>query len=257
MSIWVYPYKQGSKSARDLARAIRARVIKKQNSRFRPTMRKVVINWGSSVLPDFMMGRSKRVRWVLNQADAVACASNKLATFKALEGRVRTPRWTTNLVNALDWEKDFCARQVLTGHSARGMVYCSREDEDFPNAPLYTEYVKKKDEYRVHIVHGGIILVQKKMKRRDIPNEQINYRIRNLEGGFIYATDPVNIGDVPVDVQTQALAASTAIGMDFCAVDVIWNNHKQEAYVLEVNSAPGLTGNTLDFYAAAFLKIAS
>jgi D-alanine-D-alanine ligase-like ATP-grasp enzyme len=37
--------------------------------------------------------------------------------------------------------------------------------------------------------------------------------------------------------------------LDFGAVDVIWNEKQQRAYVLEVNTAPGLEGQTVDDYA--------
>ena len=37
-------------------------------------------------------------------------------------------------------------------------------------------------------------------------------------------------------------------GLDFGAVDVLWNERQQKAYVCEVNTAPGLEGITLDNY---------
>ena len=52
-----------------------------------------------------------------------------------------------------------------------------------------------------------------------------------------------------------ALAAMVASGLDFGAVDVIWNSRRLEAYVLEINSAPGLQGQTVENYAAAFRRL--
>ena len=46
-----------------------------------------------------------------------------------------------------------------------------------------------------------------------------------------------------------------SIGLDFGAVDVIYNGHSNRAYVLEINTAPGLTGTTLDNYAAALRNL--
>jgi glutathione synthase/RimK-type ligase-like ATP-grasp enzyme len=43
-----------------------------------------------------------------------------------------------------------------------------------------------------------------------------------------------------------------ASGLDFGAVDVIWNERQQRAYVLEINSAPGLEGTTIDDYVRYF-----
>jgi glutathione synthase/RimK-type ligase-like ATP-grasp enzyme len=46
--------------------------------------------------------------------------------------------------------------------------------------------------------------------------------------------------------------AVAALGLDFGGVDVIWNERRQMAYVLEVNTACGLEGQTVNDYAEAF-----
>jgi len=51
-----------------------------------------------------------------------------------------------------------------------------------------------------------------------------------------------------------ALAAVSALGLDFGAVDIIYNEHENQYYVLEVNTAPGLEGTTVEKYAEAFAK---
>lgn len=56
----------------------------------------------------------------------------------------------------------------------------------------------------------------------------------------------------PAQVTEQSLNAIGVIGLDFGAVDVIWNQQKQMAYVLEINTAPGLEGTTLENYIKAF-----
>jgi len=53
-------------------------------------------------------------------------------------------------------------------------------------------------------------------------------------------------------VVEQASLAIAALGLDFGAVDIIWNNHYQLATVLEVNTAPGLEGQTITDYANYF-----
>jgi D-alanine-D-alanine ligase-like ATP-grasp enzyme len=40
--------------------------------------------------------------------------------------------------------------------------------------------------------------------------------------------------------------------LDFGAIDIIYNESRDQAYVLEVNTAPGLTGQTIQSYADAF-----
>ena len=60
---------------------------------------------------------------------------------------------------------------------------------------------------------------------------------------------------LPDDVTKQALLAVDGLGLDFGAVDVGWNQHYQEATVYEVNTAPGLTGTTLDKYTNAIRRL--
>jgi glutathione synthase/RimK-type ligase-like ATP-grasp enzyme len=51
------------------------------------------------------------------------------------------------------------------------------------------------------------------------------------------------------------LAAVSALGLDFGAVDIIWNEREDKCYVLEVNTAPGLQGSTLENYANAIMEV--
>ena len=53
--MFIFPYKKGSESAKALGEAIGARRIKSEGSRFKGSPEKVVINWGSSELPEEVM----------------------------------------------------------------------------------------------------------------------------------------------------------------------------------------------------------
>lgn len=77
----------------------------------------------------------------------------------------------------------------------------------------------------------------------------MDYQVRNHANGWIYARDAID--EPNAMVLEQAKLAITALGLDFGAVDIIWNQHRQMAYVLEVNTAPGLEGTTLIKYADA------
>ena len=52
-------------------------------------------------------------------------------------------------------------------------------------------------------------------------------------------------------------AAIKALGLDFGAVDIIYNEAEDQHYVLEVNTAPGLEGTTLQKYTEAILEMSS
>lgn len=242
--MFVYPYRKGSKSVRAL-REKGFRTIKLENSRFRGRPNKVVINYGSSSLPEEVL----KCR-VINSPEAVSEAANKLKSFKAMaEHGVSVPRFTESPEEASEIGGIFVARTKLTGHSGEGIVIYNANEEEAPEAPLYVEYIKKKEEFRVHVFQGEVIDVQRKARKREVLDENVNWQVRNLEGGFIYAREGVELAD---EARIQALAAVEALGLDFGAVDIIWNERRDEYYVLEVNTAPGLTGTTLEKYVGAF-----
>lgn len=254
MRKYLYPYKMGSQSARNLGQALGAKRIKREGSRFRGSQNKMVINWGCGSLPDQV-----NACFVLNKPEAVVVASDKLAAFQALfvnncDGdnfTINHPLFTTCKEQAQEWlDEDIIvvARTKLRGHSGDGIVICSR-GEELVDAPLYVQYVKKTQEYRVHVVCGEVIDQQRKARRQDAPDEEVNWQVRNHQNGFIFMREGVDLPAIALD---QALHAVHALGLDFGAVDLIYNQREDKYYVLEINTAPGLTGTTLEKYAEVF-----
>jgi len=245
----IYPYKPGSNSARDLARELDVRRISHRNSRFRGRPEKTVINWGASTVPEEVAKCT-----LINRPDAVRLASDKLQFFRNAE--CRKPEWFTDWEMAATYSEDndctIVVRHVLNGHSGEGIELVERGHYMPEDAPLYTVYVPKKQEYRVHVFNGEVIDVQRKARRRDVPDEQVNWKIRNNDNGFIFARNGDALGDVPQDVLNQAVQAITSLGLHFGAADVVYNNSRSQTFVLEVNTAPGLEGTTLENYARAF-----
>jgi glutathione synthase/RimK-type ligase-like ATP-grasp enzyme len=238
----VYPYKQGSASAKKLAEAMGGKVLKHVGSKYNPRAGDLVINWGASGCPVFPAATR------LNAPEAVKAASCKLASFTSLkENGVRTPVFTTDKDVAKGWGTVVVCRTKLTGHSGAGIVMANTPDE-VVDAPLYTQYVKKKDEFRVHVLNGGAFFVQRKARKLD--NENPNWQVRNLAGGFAF----VEVEDVPADVIQQAVDAAAALNLDFGGVDVMWNEREQQAYVLEINTACGLEERTAEKYVEAFQR---
>jgi hypothetical protein len=259
--MFIFPYKKGSESAKALGEAIGARRIKSEGSRFKGSPEKVVINWGSSELPEEVM-KCK----VINPPAITNVASNKLKFFNAIteyndnEGYdndevVSIPQYTTSRSTAkmIASHGDILVlRHKLTGNSGEGIELIedfNRDTDIMPAAPLYVVYIPKKQEYRVHVANGKVVDLQRKARRHDIADADINWRIRNHDNGFIFARNDLH---VPRDVSRQAILACKAIGLDFGAVDIIYNDRQQRAFVLEINTAPGLTGQTLEGYAERF-----
>ena len=249
----LYPYKNGSQGAKALAEGIGIKQIKKEGSKFKGSSEKLVINWGNSMSTEEIDKCA-----ILNKPAAVAICSNKLSFFRHIyaaneranfETYTEIPSFTTSRNDALIWLEDglkIVCRTVLNGHSGEGIVIAENQNQ-LVDAPLYVEYRPKKTEYRVHVLNDRVVDVQRKARDHSIPEDQVNWQVRNHQFGFVFVRDeqPENI---PRNVLTQALAAVKMVGLDFGAVDVIWNAKHSKATVLEINTAPGLTGTTLEGY---------
>lgn len=254
--MFIYPYKTGSKSVAALAAALEARVIRLEGSKFKGTKDKLVINWGNSVTNEEIEAAN-----VLNKPDCVARATNKLKFFSLVEGALNVPPFTTDRETASAWIKSgkkVVVREILNGHSGQGIVLLQDEASwdayNHARARMYVQYVPKKDEYRVHVVNREVIDVQRKAIASHVERRHVNFQIRNHANGYIYMRDGVR-ESCPPDVLEQALRAVDLCDLHFGAVDVIWNEHRKQAFVLEINTAPGLEGTSVDNYSKAFKKI--
>jgi glutathione synthase/RimK-type ligase-like ATP-grasp enzyme len=235
----LYPYNSASQSAKALTQALGIKRLKREGKLF---MSSDLLNWGCSEFK-----RPARFDRVFNHPRSVSTASNKLQAFKSLQLGVAIPSFTESKEEAFKWLaeglfKKVVCRTILNGHSGAGIVIASSPDE-LVDAPLYVEYVFKKHEYRVHATQKGAFFVQQKKKRDGV--EDANFQIRNHQNGFIYAHKDV---DVPDFVKKMACDAIINLGLDFGAVDIIYNEKNNRWVVLEVNTAPGLSGETLNRY---------
>jgi len=249
MRIRVLPYRAGSRSAAALADALGGRVLRLEGSSFRPRMNDLIINWGNTDEQ-----RTATIGIGLNPPASIRAASNKLFFFQRMAEEDETDYITPDFWTAADAIPEdafpIVCRTVLAGHSGEGIVIADTR-ADLVRAPLYVRYVKKQSEFRIHVGMSNsepvIISEQKKVKRADV--EEVDFRIRNHAGGFIFQRNGI---EVPEPVREAAKVALSRSGLDFGAVDVIYNNRQNRAYVLEINTAPGLEGTTVDDYVTFF-----
>ncbi len=234
----VLPYKQGSKSAKALADAIKGKVLKLVGSTFVAKPDDVVIKWGHP--------------------------SNKLQFFELLKDKDLTPKYWTNKEDIPNDDYPIVCRTVLSGHSGAGIVIADNPDI-LVDAPLYVKYEKKKEEYRVHlgkrfsyvgqndhddITHiESVVIIALQRKARSVSCTEPNWKIRSHSNGFNFVRGGFI---VPACVLNVAMEAFQSTELLFGAVDVIYNEQKGRAYVLEINTAPGLEGQTIKDYADFF-----
>lgn len=243
----ILPYKKGSQSAKALAvrlgELLGSKVYRVENG-WRQTRPTKVINWGHSK-PEL----GGVVPWNFH----AGTAGNKLTAFKLMKDKCNVPEFTDKEDTANNWLHNgfrVVSRTVLNGHSGNGIHLCTNGDQ-LHKAPLYVKYIPKKKEYRVHVAFGQIIDVQQKRKREGFPKEETNFQVRNHHTGWVYCRE--NIEYSP-SLEEEAVFACNALDLDFGAVDIIWNEKQDKYYVLEVNTAPGLEGQTVESYAQAFYR---
>jgi glutathione synthase/RimK-type ligase-like ATP-grasp enzyme len=204
-----------------------------------------VVNWGNPTT----LTVSPNVK-VYNAPSYIAHASNKLTAFQIMsQGGVRVPEFVTETPDKGMW----LARTILAGSCGDGIVVVREKDENKQKAPLYTKYIKKSDELRIHVAFGKAIFVQFKKKQGAAEQTPDQKLIRNHDNGWVFCPRPV--ADAPKDSVEQALLAVSSLKLDFGAVDIVISKDDGMPYVLEVNTAPGIESPTLaEAYQTAFTQ---
>jgi glutathione synthase/RimK-type ligase-like ATP-grasp enzyme len=184
---------------------------------------------------------------------SVEIASSKIRSLTAMKERgVNVPEFTTDRETVQRWlseDKRVLARTLDRASGGRGIILLS-SGESIPQARLYTLYIPKYDEYRVHVWGDQVLDIQQKRRRNGV--DEINSQIRNASNGWVFCREGVNCPEQCVD---QARRAVAALGLDFGAVDVGFTRRGNIATVYEVNTAPGIEGTTLSVYANKMLSL--
>lgn len=242
-----YPYQMYSESLKKLIPLLNRPTLKvRADGRYRPRPNHIIINWGNTTIPRW---GSQHIR--LNPPQVVRIAVDKRLTFQVLRAAgVSHPEWTEDHNEALNWinagDVVLC-RRMVRGAGGAGISIARTVGELVPS-PLYVKYKKKRKEFRIHVINEEVIDITEKRKRRNF-NRPIDPMVRSWGNGWVFCHEDIVC---PPQVVTEALGAVQALGLDFGAVDAIWNEREQRAYVLEVNTAPGIEGTTAAKYAAAF-----
>lgn len=215
-----------------------------------------IVNWGRT---DFNPGQAR----CLNRPEAVANGVNKLRSFQLFkDAEVPTPEWTTDPGEALRWAnagRTVYGRASLGGQAGAGIKIWGPKfntpirAEEFQGIRLFTRFWKADYEARYHVFNGEVIDIQRKRKINresfaQLPerNQLRSYFIRSHHNGWVFSRRNIPLNNI---CAAASIAAVSSLGLAFGAVDV--RVRGESAAVLEVNSAPGLEGASLDIYALA------
>lgn len=288
---YIFKGDRPSNGAINLKEALGATLLRSTRSSYTGRRAGAVINWGCINIETYRLARVAEAagRPFLNNPHNVSLVVNKGAFFAKM--RADLPQFTIPFVDNFGDAYDLVelgsrmyARTILNSHSGKGIVLmvnahdAEREaiqrvvnggsmpvyrpgdniHRSLGDCSLFTQGVAgKRTEYRVHVVSGQVILVQQKRRKEDWGNNpNYNSLVRNVESSWIYAVNDIDrLGlDAVKEAATQAVLT---FGLDFGAVDVIYKHQTEQAFVLEINTAPGLDqdGSALTAYTEAFQNV--
>lgn len=289
MKFYIYKGSRASDGARTLQAALGATMMRAEGSVYRGRANTCVINWGTlNAEATRLAGIAPRF---LNHPDAVKLVANKLSFFKHM--REVAPDFTIPFAENMEAALLLIqaggrvfARTELNGHSGSGIqlmvsgrdaemaairkvidnnlipVYIAGENQvnnALNECKLFTQGIAgKRTEFRIHVVNGKVILSQVKLRKEGhAENPASNTIVRNVASGWVYGVNTVEEAAGIAEAREAAIEAVKLCGLDFGAVDIVYKDDTKRAFVLEINTAPGLAdeGSALDAYTGAFKEI--
>lgn len=219
--------KLGSNSLKRIATALSQRVGYKVLRTKRINPRKVQYEYGN------LIDKCSQYRWF--SSNSINC-----------------PEYTMDRTVAVSWlgaGNVVFARTLTRASEGKGIVVAETVDQ-LVSAPVYTKYIKKKREFRVHIFKDQVVQIVEKRKRAGWDAAR-DTRIRNTANGYVFCRDLLS--PAPSGLAELALKASKVTQSDFKGVDIGYNELKNELFVIEVNSAPGIEGSNVTDYVNAIV----
>ena len=176
--------------------------------------------------------------------------TDKLTQYKWFQEQgIPALTFTTDPEKAQEWVQNghvLFARTLLNSSCGRGIVII--DEAPVRDYPVYTVYKKKKREFRVHVFKDKVVKVSEKKRRKEWNGER-DSKIRNLDNGYVFC----HCENEPEGIRELAVKAAACVGSSFRGVDIGYNERNNELFVIEVNSAPGMEGQTLEAYTNAIM----
>lgn len=245
----IYSYIKKSKTLVSIQECLDNTIIVRHNEKFKPKDNDVIIFWGTSRHPSWYMNSIDNPKILLiNNPSSISIARNKYKTFKILSNNnVLTPCFTADKSIASSFKRPFIVREILNGHSGTG-IHIIKEGDEILNGKLYVEYIDKEKEYRVHIFNDEAIKISRKIARKSVDFHDEFVWCHN--NGYYF--NKVRLNEDAINVAKEAIST---VGLNFGAVDIVKKDDKY--YVLEINTAPGLQGKSIEVYVESIKKYAN
>lgn len=246
MSIYIAAHPIAHQTAKRLKEELEGCVlIKNRGSKFNWERRGgLVINWGRSNIPPTK-------RKVFNRPGCIQYASNKIRFLDLMqENDIPAPIMLSSgeCLDLLEDGKKVMIREPASfGGRGITIIKTLEEFDGIPFGKFAVQFFPKKSEFRAHVWDGKVIALTQKRARKDTVRLPDQRYVWNHSNGWVHCRDNV---EEPEGIKGLAISAVTLCGLDFGAVDIMLNSDG-ELRVLEVNTAPGISGKVLDSYVEA------
>ena len=202
-----------------------------------------LINWGRGDLSEL----HTRPESVLNRPEAVKLASNKKKALKALK-MAGIPVLLTEFATVYPRDLPVVGRKNY--HTQGAGFYICRTMPEVKAAreagcTHFQHYLEDCREFRVHVINNKVFRISERYGHKYVEDHT------HSGGKFRYPKE----FDLLPEVRRYAKESVQAMGLDFGAVDMLYDNNNGQLYVLEVNSAPSLStcwAHLLPVYVRAF-----
>ena len=187
----------------------------------------------------------------------VSNANNRLVALSLLQGKVDCLEVTSSLLKVKVWLEEGCRVVAHSNTSDRHgrQIYTLDSVSHFKNFNMkafkfFTKYQPRAEEYRVNIVDE---LVSGVFARKPSNSYHKNNRVlRTPRTGWSW--EPIS--GCPDEVLSVAADALDTLGLQFGTVDLMWNNFRSKATVMDVHTSETLAGTMGTRYKEGFELIA-
>jgi hypothetical protein len=194
---------------------------------------------------------AKQLRW--------GAYADKLEQYQAFKEKgLPALEFTTDKAVAGAWFNDghtVFGRKLLSSYEGKGIVIfdpkVNPKPDEILECKVFTKYIPKKQEFRVHVFKDKVVSILEKRKKKDWKGKS-DSKIRNTANGYIFCQYDIDITEsLQKRIESLALASRKVCGSDFCGVDIGYNKKLDNLFVIEVNSAPGIEGSNVQKYCNA------
>ncbi len=238
MAVILRRRKLGRTSCKEIANLSKTGIVCVRNDQPFPEGHDLVIRWGTTSNLPYKAN-------ILNEAKAIHWVADKATSRDVIANAGFAPKSWLSYDEFINYEDDdaddmktFIVRKRVHAQG-RNLDHCKTPAEVKAACRKYgegnyyiSEFIDKKEEYRVCIVSGRVAWIARKT-----PADPNAVAWNVAQGGRF---DNVRWDEWPLEAIRVAIEAFELSGLDFGGVDVMVDV-EGKAYVLEINSAPSLT----------------